>query len=139
MSTYTEQDCLNKIVQMKAWRADAGDALEAKGVIQDASSLLLGNMPPYIQLVGASPYARFDKAEYVCSSSNRTFTINISSNTSWTLSGDCSYSQNSGTGDATVTGTAPTSGAYPNALTYCFRVYLTSSGGKELAIVARKP
>lgn len=142
MSTYSEQDCLDKIAQMKTWRTNAGTALENKGVIQDASNLLLGDMPPYIQMVGSSLYARFDKAEYTCkyqSTSTRTFTVNIYSNTNWTLSGDCTFSQNSGTGNATITAIAPASGSYPTALSYCFKMYLESDGGKELAIVVRRP
>ena len=142
MSTYSEQDCLNKIAQMKTWRENAGTELENKGVIQDASNLLLADMPNYIFVTGKSPYARFDKAEYTCkyqSTSTRTFTVNIYSNTSWTLSGDCTFSQNSGTGNATITAVAPASGSYPTALSYCYRMYLTSDGGKELAIVVRRP
>lgn len=141
MSTHTEQDCLTKIGQMQTWRANAGTALENKHVIADSSNTLLEDMPPLIRAAGGTLYARFDKTQYVCRyPDNLTFTMNIISNTSWTLTGDSNptFSQSSGTGCATVTVTCPTSGSYANLISRNFAMRLNSSAGCEMAIITRR-
>lgn len=141
MSTHTEQDCLTKIGQMQTWRANAGTALENKHVIADSSTTLLADMPPLIRAAGGTLYARFDKTQYVCRyPDNLTFTMNIISNTSWTLTGDSSptFSPSSGTGCATVTVTCPTSGSYQALISRNFTMRLNSSAGCEMAIITRR-
>lgn len=140
MSTYTEQDCLNKIGQMKTWREDAGDALESKGVIADSSATLLADMPPLIRAAGGSPYARFDKTQYVCTYSNLNFTMNIISNTSWSLEGDGNpvFTPASGTGCMTVSVQCSSAGGQANVISRNFNIWLTHTGGRELAVITRR-
>ena len=119
MSTYTEQDCLNKIAQMKTWREDAGDALEEKRAIEDASATLLEDMPPLIALAGQDgTYCyvyrtdtqdfSYDYGLVTSPSTSNTITLAVKSNTSWEINGtqmgsDAAGQIFTGTGDSSVT------------------------------------
>lgn len=146
MSTYTEQDCLDQIARMKTWREDAGDALEEKGAIQDASNTLLADMPALIASIDTEPPYVRGTAEFISvtpSSAAHQFTMGVESNTSWTgtavaMGADGAGITFSGTGDSSVTLTC--SGAQPGASLF-YRVLLTcnDSSARSCVWVQRYP
>ena len=134
MSTYTEQDCLDRIAQMKTWRANAGVALENIRAIQDSSNTKLADMPALIQAVNIVPYAYFQEGSFKAVNPNGNtayqFQVHVKSNTSWSVNavnmGSNGSGQTfSGTGDQTLTLTCSNARPYS---TYCYRVVIYPSG-----------
>lgn len=135
MSTYTEQDCLDRIGQMKTWRENAGVALENKGAIQDSSATKLADMPALIRAIDTEPpYAYFEEGEFKSVNPNGNtayqFDVHVKSNTSWSVNavnmGSSGSGQTfSGTGDQTLTLTC--SNARPYSTTF-YRVVIYPSG-----------
>lgn len=80
----TEQDCLDKISEMKDYRIDAGKALEEKNAVIDSSATLLADMPALIPNAGIPPYVRATvDFKSVTPNNDQNFTLNIKSNTTW--------------------------------------------------------
>lgn len=134
MSTYTEQDCLDRIAQMKTWREDAGDALEEKDAIADASNTKLADMPALITAADPNPpYAVPEFNFYSASGSNPTVSINVKSNTTWhynAVNMGTSGGGVSGTGSGNQTLNIACSTTQPYGSRF-YRVYIECDGTTE--------
>ena len=135
MSTHTEQDCLDRIAQMKTWRENAGVALENKGAIADSSNTKLADMPALIQAADPEPpYAYFQEGSFIAVNPNGNtayqFQVHVKSNTSWSLNAVNMGSSGggltfNGTGDQTLTLTCSNTRPYS---TVFYRVVIYPSG-----------
>lgn len=130
----TEQDCLDKISEMKDYRIDAGKALEERNAIIDSSTTLLADMPALIPNAGLPPYVRATvDFKRVTPNSDQNFTLNIKSNTTWSVNavnmGPGGTGQTfTGVGDSTITITY--SSALPGS-SYFYRVLVKNTVTNE--------
>lgn len=134
MSTYTEQDCLDKIGQMKTWRENAGIALENRGAIEDSSNTKLADMPALIATVGDNGnyfyiyHNNSGRTSYSSTSGDSlSIVLTVKSNISWTVNVDSPAQTFTGTGDSDITISLNDTQPYG---TYFYRV-LWSAGGIE--------